>query len=102
MSRSYLSKRQVKWERDSLDIQEAKHKKLVIYRDEVHELWSHKNCGACSGVRRLTDEQVEWSRRDLTRWSRKVKRLEREQIIKRKVKRQVRRDRSARKTLLWI
>lgn len=94
MSRSYLSKRQVKWERASLDIQEAKHKNLVAYRDRVFAVWNPDDCEhegpgcmTCASVRKVVSEDVEWSERDLQRWRRKVERLEREQSRKRRVKR---------------
>ena len=106
MSRSYLSKRQVQFERDSLDFQEEKHKNLLIHRDEVFKLWDPvtcphdgPDCSSCENVRSLLTKQVEWSERDLARWRRKVERLEREQTIKRKIKRKVRRDRRAKRIL---
>lgn len=106
MSRSYLSKRQVQFERDSLDYIEGKHKDLISYQDAVHKLWNAENCEhngpdctLCQGVRNIVDEQVAWSEEDLKRVRRKVERLERELSRKRRVKRSTKRKRRAARAL---
>lgn len=106
MSRSYLSRRQVQFERDSLDHIEEKHKQLIGDQASVHKLWNVENCEhygpgctLCQSVRNIIDSQVTWSERDLKRVRRKVERLERERSRKRRVKRSVRRGRRAARAL---
>lgn len=102
MSRSYLSRRQLAFECDALDHIKRKHSDLVAYRDRVHKVWRHKDCGSCESVRRSTDEDVTWSQRDLDRYCRKVERLEREESRKRWVKRSTKRlRREARQRERW-
>lgn len=93
MSRSYLSGRQVQFERDSLNYIEKKHKNLVEHCAKVHQVWSHENCNVCQSIRRLINDDVAWSNRDLERRRRKVERLERERSRKRRIKRATRRQR---------
>lgn len=94
MSRSYLSKRQVEWERASLDVQEAKHKRLVTRHAETMA-WMYSLCTPdyCREVDEAYKALIAWSERDLQRWRRKVERLERERSRKRRVKRATRRRR---------
>jgi len=104
MSRSYLSKQQVKFERDSLDYLEEKHRKLIDHQDAVYKLWNADNChfegvgcAICQLVRDIVDADVAWSFRDLERRRGKVERLERETSRKRRVKRSIKQRRKMRK-----
>ena len=109
MSRSYLSKRQVKFERDSLDVQIEKHRRLIEQKDAAHKLWDpvrckHEgpNCSICSSMRTVFDNHIEWSERDLLRWNKKVERLERELSRKRIVKRSIKKQRRERRAAEWV
>ena len=100
MSRSYLSKRQVEFERDSLDYLKEKHKKLIDYQNSIYKLWNVNNCHfngtgctLCQSIRNIVDDDVSWSIHDLNRRNKKVKRLELELSKKRQVKRSTKKRR---------
>jgi len=97
MSRSYLSRRQVEWERASLEFQEQKHARNVAAREtmpeQLRDICTDPGCPICTSLIRIFDADIAWSERDLIRWRRKVERLERELSRKRRVKRSVRRRR---------